>query len=205
MIEAPTSQHVWQRRMKFTVAALGGVAGAALAAGAGIGYYVADQITRPVRHSPMDELAMSPFETGADYEEVTFPTASGERPVTDRMPLVAIRARRRPRHHRLSRLSRQRSRHLVGIGTALWRAGFNVLIFDYYGHGADFGRRVTLAYHEVHDLLAALAYARAAHRGRAGRRDRLLDGRVGGDHGCRAAEGGAAVVADSPFTRTRIL
>ena len=49
--------------------------------------------------------------------------------------------------------------HLVGIGTALWRAGYNVLLFDYYGHGADFGRRISLGYHEVNDFLAALDYA----------------------------------------------
>ena len=50
MIEILNGHRVWQRRMKFTIATLGGVAGAALAAGVGIGYYVADQITRPVRH-----------------------------------------------------------------------------------------------------------------------------------------------------------
>src|SRR5947209_1348388 len=99
MMETLNSQRVWRRRMKFTVAALGGVAGAALAAGAGLGYYVADQITRPARPSPMDEMAMSPFETGADYENVTFPTARGDhaihawwlpRPETDRVIIGCV-------------------------------------------------------------------------------------------------------------------
>jgi pimeloyl-ACP methyl ester carboxylesterase len=196
-METVNSQHVWQRRMRFTIAALGGVAGAALAAGAGVGYYVADQITRPARPSPMDELAMSPFETGADYEDVTFPDARGDhmihgwwlsRPETDRV-IIGCGGYRGYKWH------------LVGIGTALWRAGFNVLLFDYYGHGADVGRRISLGYHEINDFLAALDFAE----------QRIPNARVGvigySMGGAIAIMGAAlrdvvlALVADSPFTR----
>ena len=197
MIETLNTQRVWQRRMKFTVAALGGVAGAALAAGAGVGYYVADQITRPARPSPMDELAMSPFETGADYEDVSFPTVRGDhairgwwlpRPETDRVIIGCVGYR-------------GNKWHLVGIGTALWRAGFNVLLFDYYGHGADLGRRISLGYHEVNDFLAALDYAeRRIPNTRVG----VLGYSMGGAiaiMGVALRKEVLALVADSPFTR----
>jgi fermentation-respiration switch protein FrsA (DUF1100 family) len=197
MIETINSHRVWQRRMKFTVSALGAVAGAALAGGAGLGYFVADRITRPARPTPNDEMVMSPFETGADYENVTFPTARGDhlihawwlpRPETDRV-IIGCTGYRGSKWH------------LIGIGTALWRAGFNVLLFDYYGHGSDLGRRISLGYHEVNDFLAALDYSE----------QRIPNPRVGvfgfSMGGAIAIMGVAmrkevrALVADSPFTR----
>ena len=45
---------------------------------------------------------------------------------------------------------------LMGIASALWRSGFSVFLFDYRGHGEHIGTPVTLGYHEVDDLLAAV-------------------------------------------------
>jgi alpha-beta hydrolase superfamily lysophospholipase len=197
MIETLNSHRVWQRRMKLIIAALGGVAGAALAAGAGIGYFVADQITRPARPSPMDDLVMSPFETGSDYEEVVFPSARGDhaihawwlpRPETDRVIIGCVGYR-------------GAKWHLVGIGAALWRAGFNVLLFDYYGHGSDRGRRISLGYYEVNDFLAALDYAeRRIPKARIGVIGYSMGGAIA-IMGVALRKEVMALVADSPFTR----
>ena len=48
---------------------------------------------------------------------------------------------------------------MLGIGARLWRRGYNVLLFDYRGHGEHAGTRVTLGYREVEDALAAVRYA----------------------------------------------
>jgi dipeptidyl aminopeptidase/acylaminoacyl peptidase len=47
---------------------------------------------------------------------------------------------------------------LIGIGSALWRAGYNVLLFDYPGHGRGPAAPVTLAHRELRDVHAALDY-----------------------------------------------
>jgi uncharacterized protein len=48
---------------------------------------------------------------------------------------------------------------LIGIATIFWRAGFNVMLFDFHGHGTAAGGGVTLGYREVEDLCAAVDYA----------------------------------------------
>src|SRR5260370_3509446 len=49
---------------------------------------------------------------------------------------------------------------LVGIGTALWRAGYNVLLFYYHGHGTGRGTPVTLGYRALQDFYGAPNYVR---------------------------------------------
>jgi len=41
---------------------------------------------------------------------------------------------------------------ILGISAHLWRAGHNVLVFEYYGHGTQVGKPVTLGYREVNDF-----------------------------------------------------
>ena len=188
----------WLRRVgKVAGIATGGAALGTL----GMAYYVAHALTAPQRPGAMDDYVLTPFETGADYEDVTFPsaglaaTASGERvlhgwwlhrPETNRV-IVACPGYRGTKSD------------LIGISTALWRAGYNVLLFDFHGHGAGRGAPVTLAYREVPDLFGALSYARR----------RVPDARlgiIGFSMGASVAILGAArrpdvlaVVADSPF------
>ena len=118
-------------------------------------------LTAPSPSTPSDEYLLSPFETGAEYEDVTFPSVNAsERAVEERM----LRGwwYPRPESKRVVICCpgyRGTKSDLIGIGMALWRAGFNVLTFDFHGHGADHGAQVTLGYREVQDLFGALDYA----------------------------------------------
>ncbi len=143
-------------RLARGLALAAGVSAAALAsASAGMGYYVARKLTAPNSASYLDDFTITPFETGIAWEDIHIPTANEERPLvgwwfprpeTDRV-LVGCAGYRGSKSD------------LIGIGSAMWRAGFNVLLFDYHGHGAGRGAPVTLAYRELHDFFAALDYA----------------------------------------------
>lgn len=178
-------------------AKVAGVAAAGTAlASVGVAYYAAHALTAPRRPGALDAYVMTPFETGAAYEDVTFPSEEGgvelqgwwfPRPETDGV-VVACPGYRGTKSD------------LIGISTALWRAGFNVLLFDFHGHGSSLGQPVTLAYREVKDLFGALDYAER-------RVPNARVGLIGFSMGASIAVIGAArrpdvraVVADSPFT-----
>ena len=55
---------------------------------------------------------------------------------------------------------RSRMAEFLGIVAHLWRAGHNVLVFEYYGHGTEVGTPLTLGYREINDFLGAVAYAK---------------------------------------------
>ena len=91
---------------------------------------------------------------------------------------------------------------MLGISSALWRAGYNVLMFDYTGYGDEPGP-VTLGYWEMADARAALRYLRSRFP------DAPL-GVLGFSMGAAVAIMVAArepdvraVFADSPFTDQR--
>lgn len=137
--------------------AAGGAAIGTLAAG----YYVATAVTRPGRRTPTDDYTFTPFELGVPFEDVTFLPEQGDhyvqgwwlpRPESRRV-IVACTGYRAKRAD------------LLGISSALWRMGNNVLLFDFHGHGAGIGASVTLGYREVNDFLGALDYARRRVRG----------------------------------------
>lgn len=192
----PTS---WLRRrvsVRRAAALAGAAAGITLAAGAGVGAFVAHTLTAPKRPTAMDPYFITPFETGADFEPVQFPGPDGEyelrgwwllRPETDRV-IVACHGYRGSKSE------------LIGIATAMWRAGYNVLMFDFRGHGEAIGAPVTLGYHEVRDFHAAMDYV-------ARRVPAAQIGVMGFSMGATVAILGSAdrpevraVMADSPFT-----
>jgi alpha-beta hydrolase superfamily lysophospholipase len=185
------ARRIWQ-----SAATAVGIGAAALAsASAGMGYYVARRLTAPNPVSFMNNFTMTPFETGIDWEDVRIPTANEERPLVGWwFP--------RPETNRViigCAGYRGSKSDLIGIGSALWRAGFNVLLFDYHGHGAYHGAPVTLAYRELNDFFTALDYA-------IDRVPNALVGVIGFSMGAAIAILGAAqrpdvrvVVADSPF------
>jgi alpha-beta hydrolase superfamily lysophospholipase len=171
------------------------VLGGALASGVGVGYIVAVTLTRPRKPGPLDDYVMTPYETGADFEPVTIPSTYGAyeiqgwwfpRPESNRVVICCSGYR-------------GTKSELLGIATFLWRAGFNVLLFDYNGHGSGRGAPVTLGYREMHDFMDALDYTKRC----------LPDARIGvfgASMGASLAILGAArhpeilaVVADSPF------
>jgi uncharacterized protein len=143
------------KRLAQGLALAAGMGVAAVAAsGMGVGYYVARTITAPRRQNPMDDYVVTPFETGVPSEDIRIPTSHGvtldgwwfPRPETNRV-ILGLTGYRGAKSD------------LIGIGSALWRAGFNVLLFDYHGHGRGPGAPVTLAHAELRDTHAALDYA----------------------------------------------
>lgn len=185
----------WKRHARRAATAAGMLAGGTALTTLGLGYYVAHVLTAPKRPGPTDSYVMTPFEMGADCEEVSFAPARGDytlhgwwfqRPETQRV-IVGCHGYRGSKSE------------LIGIATLLWRAGFNVLIFDYHGHGADIGSPVTLGYRELQDFYGALDYVER-------RVPDALVGVIGFSMGASIAIIGSArrpdvraVVADSPF------
>jgi fermentation-respiration switch protein FrsA (DUF1100 family) len=141
---------------------------------------------------------VTPWELGVPHEEIDFrtedgllldgwwlPSAGAERTLT------ALHGHRGARHH------------CVGIGTAMWRRGANVLLFDHRGRGSSEGERISLGYFETLDASAAVAYALS-------RAPNAPVGLIGYSMGgavalmCAARNGRVgAVVADSPFASER--
>lgn len=194
-----TGMHVirrqWRRHAQLAAATVGFIAGGAALGTLGAAYYVARRVTQPERPSLQDDYVMTPFETGVDYEDVSFAPRQGEhmvegwwfsRPETRRV-IVACTGYRGSKSL------------LIGIGTALWRAGYNVLLFDYHGHGTGRGAPVTLGYREMQDFFGALNYVNE-------RVEYAQIGVIGYSMGASIAIMGSAkrqevraVVADSPF------
>jgi fermentation-respiration switch protein FrsA (DUF1100 family) len=98
---------------------------------------------------------LTPWELGIPFEEVCFPAEDGStlrgwlltRPESARV-IVGLHG------------YRGRRTDLLGVAAALWRGGYQVLLFDYRGHGDSDGQRVTLGYAETRDFHAALAWLR---------------------------------------------
>jgi alpha-beta hydrolase superfamily lysophospholipase len=180
-----------------SIVALGaGVSAVAVAgATAGVGYYVAHALTAPRHMDPTDEFVFTPYETGVEWEHISIPTDQEGRLLdgwwfprleTDRVVLGLT-------GYRSSKSD------LIGIGSSLWRAGYNVLLFDYPGHGRGPAAPVTLAHRELRDVHAALDYT-------LGRLPNAQIGVIGFSMGAALAILAAAarpeirvVIADSPF------
>src|SRR5919202_2223525 len=173
--------------------------GGAIAAGAlGVAAYTARHLNGPTKRRWLQDYAFSPWELAVDYEPVEFRAADG----------VTIRGwwLPRPASHQvvIGCTGHRGAKHeLLGIGSGLWRAGNNVLLFDFRGRGASDLAACSLAYHEMEDLQAAVDYACG----------RLPEGRIGVigySMGAAVALLVAAreprlraVVADSPFATMR--
>lgn len=172
--------------------------GGALVAGAlGAAAYMAHYVSG-ARRRQTDEYTFSPWEVQVEHEPISFQTEDG----------ITIRgwwfARPESQHVVIGLTGHRGSKpDLLGIGSGLWRAGNNMLLFDYRGCGESDAGRQSLAYHELLDARAALRYAR----------ERMPEVRLGV---IGYSMGGAiaillaasepdirAVVADSPFATMR--
>lgn len=130
--------------------------GIGLAAGiGGTAAYAARAINTPPRRTFMDEYTFTPYETQIEAEALRFPSTDGltlsgwwlPQPGTDRV-IIACSGHWGAKHEQL------------GIGSGLWRAGYNVLLFDFRGRGESDLGLCSLAYHEVQDLLGAVRYVK---------------------------------------------
>jgi fermentation-respiration switch protein FrsA (DUF1100 family) len=122
-----------------------------------VGLYIVEVLTRPNKKRGFyDEYTFTPFELGLPAEVVTFPSAEGDHLVGGWFL---------PNEGATTTILvcpgfRTRKSDILGISAHLWKAGHNVLIFEYYGHGTTAGTPVTLGYREIHDFLGAVAYAK---------------------------------------------
>lgn len=170
------------------------------AATLGVANYLVEQITRPQPVNFLDSYTFSPFELQVDHERVSFQTAGdttlegwlfprpGERKV-----VLAVSG------------YRGRKEDMLGISAYLWRHGYNVMLFDYRGHGLRRTKTdiLTLGHRELEDFEAAMRYLRS-------RIEQPLIGAVGGSMGAAVALAAAArdkdilaVWSDSAFASQR--
>ncbi len=169
---------------------LGGALGAA--------WYVSTRVSPVPRRTYLDEYTFTPWELGVPYEVVGFQSADGLRLSGWWLP------QEQPRGVVICCHGHGGAKdEMLGIGSACWRAGFAVLLFDFRGRGESDPWPQTLISREVDDLRAALAFARA-------RAPQARVGVVGFSMGAAvslltaaAAPDIAAVVADSSFTAGR--
>ncbi len=101
-----------------------------------------------------DEYFTSPYEAGIKYEEIGFVAADG---VGLRGWLMKRRGNRFiigcHGHH-------GKKSDLIGIGSGLYRKGFNVLLFDMRHCGQSDNARQSVAYYEQRDLQAAITWVK---------------------------------------------
>ena len=129
----------------------GGVAVGAL----GIAAYTTGRLNGPMRQAISSRYNFTPWEVQVAWEPVAFATADG----------VTLRGWWLPRDGATGTIvgstgHRGVKSDLLGIGSSLWRAGNNVLLFDFRGCGESDPAPLSVGFHELGDLRAALAFAR---------------------------------------------
>ncbi len=154
----------------------------------------------PAQPTFVDDFAFTPWEFQADYEEVDLVTPDGIN-----FPVWLLRQNGSQQTIVISAGHKGQRQAMLGIAMALWRKGFNVLVYAYRGMpGAD-RATITMGVNEVNELQATIAYARR----------RIKDARIGllgysmgavvsilGAAGEPSVE---ALVLDSPFSDLRRL
>lgn len=136
-----------------------GVLSALLFVGMAVGsvaWYMVDTLIRPKKTNAFARETISPFELGLPVENVTFASRAGHHQVS----AWYLAAPNSTSTIIVCPGYRTRKTQVLAIVSFLWRAGFSILAFEYYGHGAIGGVPVTLGYREREDFLGALAYAR---------------------------------------------
>jgi fermentation-respiration switch protein FrsA (DUF1100 family) len=122
----------------------------------GVSWYMVETLIRPKKTNPFAHYTISPFDLGLPVENVAFAPRKGRHLVSGwYLPAPGATAT-----ILVCPGYRTRKTQVIPVMSFLWRSGFNVLAFDYYGHGAIGGVPVTLGYREKEDFLGALAYAK---------------------------------------------
>lgn len=178
-------------------AALVALAVAGALAWLAIGWLGHWRLNRPPASTRPADFTFTPWETAAAHEPVEFTGADG---VTLRGWFLRREDERRVvvvMHGYRGEMS-----DVLGMSTALWRAGFGVLLFDFRGRGRSDRAPFTMGLWETADLAAALDWV-------AGRVPGARIGLLGYSMGAVVAIlGGAdervrAIVSDSAFGRQR--
>jgi uncharacterized protein len=148
--------------------------------------------------SALDDFTFTPFEFQADYEEVELVTA-------DRVSFGAWHFRQpgSPQTVIVSGGHKGQRQGSLGISAALWRKGFNVILYSYRGMPGSDRAPITFGIKEVLELQATIAFARK----------RIPNARIGllgysmgaivSMLGAAGEPGVQALVLDSPFSDLR--
>src|SRR5947209_12661410 len=109
----------------------------------------------PGRPMSLDDFSFTPFEFQADYEELELPTA-------DEINFGALHFRQpgSPQTVIVSGGHKGQRQGALGIAVALWRKGFNVILYSYRGMPGSDRAPITFGIKEVLELQAAIAFAR---------------------------------------------
>jgi len=148
----------------------------------------------------LDDFTFTPFEFQADFEEVDLITADGVS-----FGAWHFRQPGAPQTVIVSGGHKGQRQGALGISIALWRKGFNVILYSYRGMPGSDRAPITFGIKEVLELQAVIAFARKriAHA-----RIGLLGysmGAVVSLLGAAGEPGVEALVLDSPFSDLRRL
>lgn len=168
----------------------------------GIALYIVETIVRPTKASQARSRVLTPFELDLPAEAITFAPRLGRHrihgwfiPYPGATSTIIVC----PGY-------RSSKSDTLGICGFLWRAGHNILTFEYHGHGSEVGTAITLGYREQEDFLGALLYVKQRAPGtRLGVLGYSMGAAVAIMCGARSGEI-EAIVADSAFaTHTRVV
>src|SRR5258707_6636345 len=165
-----------------------------------LSYLVYRRAFVPDRPSFLDDFTFTPFEFQADYEEVELVTADGVN-----FGAWHFRQPGSPQTGIVSRGHHGQRQHSLGIPAALWRKGFNVILYSYRGMPGSDRAPITFGIKEVLELQAVIAFARKRI---ANTKIGLLGYSMGAVVSLLAAAGEPgvqALVLDSPFSDLRTL
>ena len=165
---------------------------------AGLSYQVYRRAFVPDRPRFLDDFTFTPFEFQADYEEVDLITADGVS-----FGAWHFRQPGSPQTVIVSGGHKGQRQGSLGIAAALWRKGFNVVVYSYRGMPGSDRAPITLGIKEVLELQAVIAFARKrisnAKIGLLG----YSMGAVVSLLGAAGEPGVQALVLDSPFSDLR--
>lgn len=122
----------------------------------GISAYLGYSMTR-VERLPIEE---TPADMGLKYEDITFPSRDDK---------LTLRGWYLPSHngeqiiimgHGAGGHRADPDVNMLGIASELIDHGYNVLMFDFRGHGESEGERLSAGYHERKDLLGAIDFVK---------------------------------------------
>ncbi len=132
---------------------LGSAAYALLSYGAA--NHIVSSLTKPAKPNWQEKFNFTPFEFEVDYLDVCIPTV-GDRLLQGWLLLHQGERRVIVMAHGYRGCKEQ----MLGLSVFLWKAGFNVLLFNYRGHGHDreYGELLTLGERELEDFQAALDF-----------------------------------------------
>jgi fermentation-respiration switch protein FrsA (DUF1100 family) len=154
----------------------------------------------PARPAVLDDFTFTPFEFQADSEEVELVTADGIN-----FGAWHFRQPGSPQTVIVSGGHKGQRADSLGISAALWRKGFNVILYSYRGMPGSDRAPITFGIKEVLELQAVIAFARKRiPKARIGLLGYSM-GAVVSLLGAAGEPGVEALVLDSPFSDLRAI